>query len=221
MDLGPALSRRAAPKYARDSSRSVPSFSPIPYPGCTVLAKPYPLDLPGLAAARRSFSVLSDAFAAVPVETFHVTLADLVVGRSCEQLKNRECEEVVHQVRAIIALWHPPIPIRSKLIGLHAFPGALVGLVAFENKSHYEALVSLRRDIYTDQRLRALGVRWHFPLIAHVTIGYLEAAPSAEFIREVARKDPEVTEAFEIHGADVFTFPHMSCYEATHEPGHS
>ncbi len=215
------LEWRRPGKYAlTESSSERLHFKPVPYPGCTVLAIPYPCrDLAYMADLQGKLVEASEEFAPVPVDTFHMTIADLVAGEKYESLGARRRNQLLARASELAASWNCGTLIRARICGLSAFPGVVVALVDFESASDYQKVIQLRSAIYGDGQLREFGVTREFPFVGHVTLGYVESA-AANRVAEVTGNLRPVLDVlhFEIRGARAFTFPNMSSYSTASFP---
>lgn len=215
---------KAAGKYKRQQEGTSPpsttgaaswrraTWVPVYYPGCTVLAIPYPLDCPSIASAQAALADCTDDFAPVPEETLHVTLADLVSGGEYQNLLVRDRNDLLDRACAV-AHEHGSLSAADvRLVGLGAFSsaGVVIGVLSFD-KAGYDSILVLRERIYNDPILRKLGVHQRFPFLGHITLGYLETLPSPDFIRTLHRLRG-LHGVVRLSGADVFTFKNMSLY---------
>lgn len=178
-----------SPKFQRDSQGRVQAR---PFPGYSVIAPPYEDDKSNegfyhhlAQTQKRLLSQLpSDFIFAVPPRSFHVTLADLIWGDIFESTvaNNPQFET---QLREQIALSFEQYqkenycskPLQWQLLGLIIRPRAIVvGLLPKDDNS-YQQLIQLRRSIYQNQGLLALGLEQNYHFLAHVTLGYFGKVP--------------------------------------------
>lgn len=118
----------------------------------------------------------------VKSETFHLTLVDLIWEDAYRQaVKEKPDYEV--QLRDRIAHCFQKCqhevsqdkPILFEVLGLILRPRAIsVGLV-LQQEEDYHRLMALRRAIYQDPQIMALGIEQQYNFIAHVTLGYFGA----------------------------------------------
>ncbi len=200
---------RAGRKYRRSSDRN--DFEVMPYPGCTVLAMPYPIETRSpLVELQRQIRRITTRIACVPDETLHMTLADLMAGPAYQGLASSQKERLICRARQIIATEPLAVPVRAEAVGIASFPGAVVALVALSRQG-YQAIARLRETLYSDAEIQSLGVRSSKPFMAHVTLGYLEDPPLAALeIAALGQLKLPAAVHFEIQAARVFSFPHMS-----------
>lgn len=159
----------------------------VAFPGYTVLTPPYTEDsLNGefyyrLETIQQQLSkqIESDMVAWVPPNSFHLTLADLIWDKSYQEAvqdnpnfdnKIKVCMEEIFKNYQKVNL--EKNKIQWQLLGLLVFPRALVaGLVPCDELS-YEKIVRLRRLIYQNIDLMALGIEQQYYFTAHIPLGY-------------------------------------------------
>jgi hypothetical protein len=122
-------------------------------------------------------------FVPLPRDSFHLTLADVIWDQAYrEAAKNPEFEQ---QLRDRMAdsfrqyqRMHPqPQPVRLQAVGLIVMPRAIgVGLVPKEEAA-YNRLLQLRRAIYQNLDLMALGIEQQYHFTGHITLGYFGSIP--------------------------------------------
>lgn len=117
----------------------------------------------------------------IPVDpnSFHLTLADLIWDNNYQEAVkensdfDRQLKEEIQKSFARYREIHPqPYPTTWQLLGLMVRPRAIaVCLVPKDNES-YQPIFQLRRSIYQNSDLIALGIEQQYNFTAHVTIGY-------------------------------------------------
>ena len=124
----------------------------------------------------------------VPPETFHVTIADLVWDNRYQdalavnpefdhQLKTRIAQSF-QQYRQSLDI---RAPIASQLLGISVFPRAIAVCLVPKNETDYQRIVALRRSIYQNPGIIALGIEQQYNFTAHITLGYFgDLAPNFE-----------------------------------------
>ncbi|MBD2775733.1 DUF1868 domain-containing protein [Iningainema tapete] len=155
------------------------------FPGYTVITPPYEESQSAFYAQLQSYQQqllshpLLDFIVPVPPASFHVTLADLIWDnayrdacaqnpqfevqlRSCFTQIFQECQQSMTQAS----------PIRWQMLGLIVMPRAIGVCLVPQDESSYEQIVNLRRTIYQNPQLIALGIEQHYHFTAHVTLGY-------------------------------------------------
>jgi hypothetical protein len=184
------LTRSATLRSQLTTIQSSPKFQgsqAVPFPGYSAIA---PLWEGGaevlalsdkLAQLQQQLLGQLDEGLMVPVapESFHLTLVDLIWDEAYraavqenpafeEQLRDRiaqcfeQCAPLVSQGGTI----------QMQILGALLRPRAImVGLVP-QTESDYERILQLRRTIYQDSGLMALGIEQQYDFTAHITLGY-------------------------------------------------
>ncbi len=91
--------------------RSDPAgFVAEPRPGCTVLAQPYPITslAKQVAVLQGELGERCPEFAAVPIQTLHLTIADLIAREAYAELAVAERDQVCAKAARILAAY--PFP---------------------------------------------------------------------------------------------------------------
>jgi 2'-5' RNA ligase len=162
----------------------------VAFPGYTVVTTPA-----GEEAENQAFYATLQAlqaqlqqldpslFIPVPSGSFHLTLADVIWDHAYrdaaknpefdQQLRDRMAESFRQYQRM-----HPqPHPMRLQAVGLIVMPRAIgVGLVPKEEMA-YERLLQMRRAIYQNPDLMALGIEQQYHFTGHITLGYFGSIP--------------------------------------------
>jgi hypothetical protein len=175
---------QSSPKYQPTAASG---RQPVPFPGYSVMTPIWqedPENTPFYQLLEQCQTQLLEQIpkallVPVPPESFHFTLADLIWDDAYrhataenpafeEQLRNqiaqsfRQCEASVQKLA----------PIRWQLLGMMVRTRAIgVCLVPRDEKS-YEGMIQLRRAIYQNAGLIALGVEQQYHFTAHITLGY-------------------------------------------------
>lgn len=123
----------------------------------------------------------------VPAESFHITIADLIWDDAyrhasqdanfAAQLKERIIDSFLkgQSLRS-------PEPVEWQILGLTLRQRAIaVGLVP-KNEASYNRVCSLRRQIYQNPDLVALGIEQQYHFTAHITLGYFADVESAKAV---------------------------------------
>ncbi|MEA5533130.1 DUF1868 domain-containing protein [Crocosphaera sp. XPORK-15E] len=165
---------------------------PIAFPGYTILTPPYQDDSVNEEFYHQLTLVQQELLAQiepkilipVPPESFHLTVADLIWddsyrlavqtdGEFDQKIQQRIAESFNNYQKS-----NPdPIKIEWQIVGLLLFPRALgVGLVPCDELS-YNKIFELRRAIYQNEDLIALGIEQQYHFTAHITLGYFAEIP--------------------------------------------
>jgi len=137
-----------------------------------------------LATLQQELVSQTDPGLIIPVkpQTFHLTLADLIWEDAYRQAvkekpdyESQLRDRVAHCFQKCQAEVSQDKPLQWDLLGIIMRPRAIsVGLV-LQQEDDYKRLMVLRRAIYQDPQIRALGIEQQYNFIAHVTLGYFGA----------------------------------------------
>jgi len=159
----------------------------VPFPGYTVITPPWEED----SENSTFYSSLKDCqqqllqrlddgmFVPVPPDSFHLTLADLIWDSAYRDATSQNPEFDV-QLRDRISQSFEQYkksgtndqPIRWQLLGLMVMPRALGVCLLPKDENAYERILQLRRSIYQNPSLIALGIEQQYHFTAHITLGY-------------------------------------------------
>jgi hypothetical protein len=118
----------------------------------------------------------------VPADSFHFTLADLIWAstfqHACEDpgFEPQLQEQVMQSFQWSRASVQDQKPITWQIIGLFLRTRALGVCLVPKDEDSYERVVKLRRSIYQNSDLIALGVEQQYNFTAHITLGYFGEA---------------------------------------------
>lgn len=124
-----------------------------------------------------------DFFIALPTESFHFTLADLIWDESYRQAvaANPNFDrELQQQVAASFQEYQAEAhgkPLVWQLWGAVIRPRAIMACLVPKDRESYQAVIKLRRSLYQNAGLIALGIEQQYDLTAHVTLGYFDDIP--------------------------------------------
>ena len=121
----------------------------------------------------------SDLIIPLPLESFHLTLADLIWGDSYQQAikENAEFEDklrsqINHSFQQYQNLEQHFNNIQWQLWGLSIRPRAIMACLAPKDQESYDAILNLRRCLYQNEGLIGLGIEQQYDFTAHITLGY-------------------------------------------------
>ncbi|WP_200817514.1 DUF1868 domain-containing protein [Calothrix rhizosoleniae] len=177
-------------------------FAPTPegirqaasFPGYTIITPPREEDshnsvfykqLQDYQQQLLQLSIPNNLIVPLPPESFHFTLADLIWESNfldaCQQIPDYD-EKLQSCFRDIFQQYQQSIsselPIRWQMFGLMVMPRALAVCLVPQDESSYERIISLRRLIYQNPQLMALGIEQQYYFTAHVTLGYFGEIPT-------------------------------------------
>lgn len=172
-----------SPKYRLHQSGE---RKPVPFPGYTVITPTRPED-----SANEPFykfcqdyqqqlvdQLHSDLIVPVSPESFHLTLADLIwesafLARSRDADFESNLRGKIGEIFTEHQQKNPPDkPLAWQPMGFFLRPRALGICLVPKDEVTYERLLELRRSIYQNPDLIALGIEQHYHFTAHVTLAY-------------------------------------------------
>ena len=167
----------------------------------------------------------SDLLIALPPETFHFTLVDLIwenaythaveKDTNFEQELRKEIQLIFEQYQQAIS---PAKSIAWQLLGVVIRPRAIVGCLVPKDRESYEAIIQLRRSIYQNKTLMGLGIEQQYDYTAHVTLAYFgkvinNSARLSNIISEINEQLMETEDQIlTIHQAQLHKFDNMVHY---------
>jgi hypothetical protein len=183
-------------QHIQDSPKFQPRLSgsrqAVPFPGYTVITPPWGEEsensafYTSLKACQQQLleQLEADLLVPVPPESFHLTLADLIWDSAYRDAASENPEFDV-QLRDRIAQSFEQYkasrtshqPIRWQLLGLMVMPRALGVCLLPKDEATYEQILQLRRSIYQNPSLIALGIEQQYHFTAHITLGYFGEIP--------------------------------------------
>lgn len=189
---------RSQLQHIQESSKFSPTSESgrlaVPFPGYTVITPPSEESESAFYARLQSYQQQllsqpdSNFIVPVPPASFHMTIADLIWDNAyrdaCEKNPNFE-EQLRFYFSEIFQQYQQSLtsksPIRWQMLGIIVMPRAIgVGLVPTDEAS-YEQIVNLRRAIYQNSKLIALGIEQHYHFTSHITLGYFgEISPTLD-----------------------------------------
>ena len=168
-----------------------------------------------------------DLIVPVPPASFHLTLADLIWENAYRDVcgKNPEFEEQLHSCFTEIfqqyqqSMTNATRPICWQMLGLIVMPRSVGVCLVPQDQGCYEQIVNLRRAIFQNPKLIALGIEQNYHFTAHVTLGYFgEVAPDLDrdrlstMFEELNQQWLLSSPEFAIHRAELRKFDDMTRY---------
>ncbi len=168
----------------------------------------------------------SDFIIPVPPDSFHLTLADLIWDNAYrDAMENnpdfeqelRSCfDDIFQQYQNSVTLQNPP---RWQMLGLMLMPRAIAVCLVPVDQNSYEQIINLRRAIYQNPKLIALGIEQQYNFTAHVTLGYfgeisqdLNRVNFATMLSELNQKWIDNLPTLTVHRAELRKFDDMTRY---------
>ncbi|HEY9694705.1 MAG TPA: hypothetical protein V6D15_21100 [Oculatellaceae cyanobacterium] len=205
----------------------------VPFPGYTVITPPWEEDSKNSTfyqnlktCQEQLLQQLPDLIVPVPPSSFHSTLADLIWDSAYRDAVTHNPEFEV-QLRSAIAKSFEQCknsstggnPIRWQLLGLIVMPRALGVGLAPKDEDSYEQILQLRRAIYQNSDLIALGIEQQYHFTTHITLGYFgEISPDldrnrlSQILSELNNQWLENPQELLINRADLRKFDDMTRY---------
>lgn len=168
----------------------------------------------------------SDLIIPVPPDSFHLTLADLIWDSAYRDASKtnpdfetqlRSCfTDIFQQYQNSVTSKNLP---KWQMLGLMLMPRAVAVCLVPLNNDSYEQIVNLRRAIYQNPQLMALGIEQQYNFTAHVTLGYfgeisldLNRVKFASMLSELNQKWTENLPEFIINRVELRKFDDMTNY---------
>lgn len=166
----------------------------------------------------------SNLLAPVPPESFHLTLADLIWD-SAYRHASEENPDFDDQLRDRIAQSFrqcQPLsyskPIRLQVLGVIVMTRAVAICLAPTDEEGYDRLLKVRRAIYQNPDVIAIGIEQQYYFTPHVTLGYFGETAGVDGDRlsqafdELNKHWLENPQEFLVHRAELRKFDNMTNY---------
>ncbi|NEO27927.1 MAG: DUF1868 domain-containing protein, partial [Kamptonema sp. SIO4C4] len=120
----------------------------------------------------------------IPPESFHLTIADLIwedtyrdaVAKD-EKFDEKLRDRIATSFRQYEQKYQNPHPVQLQILGFTLRPRTLSVALLPKSEEAYQKLLHLRRAIYQNPDLIALGIEQQYPYTAHITLGYFGTNP--------------------------------------------
>lgn len=126
----------------------------------------------------------SPLFIPVPPQSFHLTLADLIWDSAFRDAiaKNPDFEtklqaKIAESFDQATATSPQHGAIQLQMLGLTLMPRAIAACFAPTDEAAHNRIAHLRRLIYQNSDLMALGIEQQYGFSAHITLGYFGPVP--------------------------------------------
>lgn len=174
---------QSSPKYEQNSEVG---FQPVPFPGYSVITPPWadePHNTAFYEQVQHCQQQLVEQLPAglvvpVPPESFHMTLADLIWDSAYRHASKDEAfdaqlrERIAESFARCQSIVQGADPISWQVIGLSVRTRAIALCLAPKAERAYLRVVELRRSIYQNMGLMALGIEQQYHFTGHITLGY-------------------------------------------------
>ncbi|MEB3272305.1 MAG: DUF1868 domain-containing protein [Prochlorothrix sp.] len=180
---------QSSPKF---SPNAAGVWEPKAFPGYTVVTPPGSED----SANPRFYRALADLQQKLadllpspfglllPPASFHLTLADLIWDGAYTQATQQDAayetklqnciQETLSQQSATVSTGNP---ILLQGLGLMVMTRAIGICLAPHTEADYDRLIGVRRSVYQNPNLFALGIEQQYHFTAHITLGYFGHLP--------------------------------------------
>jgi hypothetical protein len=219
-----------SPKFQRDSAGNWQANS---FPGYSVITPPGAEDQENAAVYQALSTFQStigqqlgpDLFIPLPAASFHLTLADLIWD-SAYQHAQQENPDFDQQLQTRIGQSlqaSPPLastqPIGLQILGLVAMPRAIAVCLAPKDESSYDRILKLRRTIYQNPDVIAIGIEQQYYFTPHITLGYFGSLagvdretlpPTFDQLNQLWIANPP--QHLAVHRAELRKFDNMTAY---------
>ncbi|MFP4008307.1 MAG: DUF1868 domain-containing protein [Spirulinaceae cyanobacterium] len=184
------LTRAATQRTQLQTIQESPKFEgsqAVAFPGYSVMTAIASVDAVNtalydkLAALQQGLISQTPTGLIIPVkpETFHLTLADLIWEDAYRQAVS-EKPDYEAQLRDRVSYCFQKCqagvsqdkPLQMEALGIILRPRAISVGVVPQQEDDFKRLMALRRAIYQDPQIIALGIEQQYDFIAHVTLGY-------------------------------------------------
>jgi hypothetical protein len=168
-----------SPKFKQGEAIAFPGYA-VSSPTCN-LDKDNEAFYKKLAAARSQLlaEIGEDLVIPVPTDSFHLTIADLIWDGNYRDAiaEDDKFELKLHdRVSQSFDQYQQSVPDRRpislQLLGIGIRPRAIEVYLVSKDEDSYFKLLQLRRAIYQNRGLIALGVQQQYHYTAHITLGY-------------------------------------------------
>ena len=206
----------------------------VPFPGYSVITPPAGEDAENAALYANLHScqqrLLQElhpgSLIALPPDSFHVTLADLIWSSAFRDASDKNPEFDV-QLRSRMAdrfATSKPVqadgsPIRWIVLGSMVMTRAIGVCVAPMDENSYKQILELRRSIYQNPDLIGLGIEQQYHFTAHITLGYfgdtgqnLDRSRLCSLLSELNDEWLDTPQELSVHRAELRKFDDMNRY---------
>lgn len=219
-----------SPKFKPDEAGH---RKPVPFPGYSVITPPAGEDAENTALYSNLQSVqqrllqesADGAILALPPDSFHLTVADLIWSSAFQDASenNPEFEEQLRdRMKECFAACKPLAggpEIRLTVLGLMVMTRAVGVCLAPTDENSYNKILEFRRSIYQNSDLIAVGIEQQYHLTAHITLAYfgdtgpnLDRARLAAVMSELNDQWLDTPQELCVHRAELRKFNDMTSY---------
>jgi len=219
-----------SPKFKPDEAGQ---RNPVAFPGYSVITPPAGEDAENAALYSNLHSIqqrllqeIADgALVALPPDSFHLTVADLIWSSAFRDAseKNPEFEgQLRDRLKDRFVACKPLAggpPIRWTVLGLMVMTRAVGVCLAPMDENSYKQILEFRRSIYQNPDLIALGIEQQYHFTAHITLAYfgdtgpnLDRATLCALMSELNEPLLDTPQELRVHRAELRKFDNMNRY---------
>lgn len=219
-----------SPKFKRGSDGQVEAKQ---FPGYSVITPPWEEDSQNsnfyehLQKCQEQLTKLlgNNLMIPVPGSSLHLTLADLIWESAfLDASQNPEFEEKLRSCISDSFQEYQPQPkdghqVRWQVLGIVVMTRAIGVCLVPKDESSYDRVLQLRRSIYQNSNLIALGIEQQYHFTAHITLGYFGEIPPdlditnlGDSISELNHQWLETTQEIWAHRGELRKFNDMMRY---------
>jgi hypothetical protein len=171
-----------SPKFQRQPSGA---FQPVSFPGYSVITPPWAEDVQntefyqGIQTLQQQVvaKLSPELVVPIPPDSFHMTLADLIWDSAYDHASEKPGfdQQLRDRISESMQQCHPApdqAPVYWQALGLVVMPRAIGVCLAPKDEKSYQQVLELRRALYQNLDLMALGIEQQYHFTAHVTLGY-------------------------------------------------
>ncbi|MBV6623893.1 MAG: DUF1868 domain-containing protein [Rivularia sp. (in: Bacteria)] len=223
-------------KSAKFASQSEEKTQAVSFPGYTLITTPSGEDnsknsvfyskMQDYQKELLQLPIGSDLMIPVPHHSFHLTIADLIWDSAYRDAKAsnpdfetqlQSCFQDIFQQYQKGAV--PKNSPKWQMLGLMLMPRAIAVCLIPSSQESYEQIINLRRAVYQNPKLMALGIEQQYNFTAHITLGYFKEIPAdlnrvnfATMLSELNQKWVENLPTLTVHRAELRKFDDMTQY---------
>ncbi|MGF1536440.1 MAG: DUF1868 domain-containing protein [Elainellaceae cyanobacterium] len=208
----------------------------LPFPGYSVITPPQPEDWPNkdthaaLEALQGQLNEkLPDVLGLVPASSLHLTVADLIwddayrMAAQSPSFHNRLRQAIASSFQSFQSQTDASSASCTwQILGLMVMPRAIGVSLAPKTEGAYQKVLNLRRAVYQNRQVIALGIEQQYHLTAHITLGYFTAqinnAARSDLLHSItalndAWQAGSKPHLFQVHQVELRKFEDMSAFE--------
>lgn len=218
---------QSSPKFQQQPDGT---FEPVSFPGYSIITPPWVEDAENSGFYERLQEFQQQILAQsppglvipLPPDSFHMTLADLIWDSAYRHaIENPDFEGSLRDriAQSFQQVQASGDPIYWQVLGLMVMPRAIGVCLAPKDEGSYDRVSQLRRAVYQNLDLMALGIEQQYHFTAHITLGYfgdvsgVDRATISQTLGNLTQGWIDSSpEALLIDRAELRKFDDMTCY---------